>query len=135
VLELNCGLPFDLACADDFFNHAPAATRRLLDRTGEMKLPSRCSSARKICAAVCSACLGPPDPTSKRLNLREVARGIGYRLTGSRFEQIFTYYLHAKQHFPKRYPNMLRLRPPAVLKVEPAQRVSALLRHPPHRCR
>src|SRR5260221_9336065 len=61
--------------------------------------------------------LGPPDPTSKRLNLREVARGIGYRLTGSRFEQIFTYYLHAKQHFPERYPNMLRLRPPAVLKV------------------
>src|SRR6266436_4628337 len=61
--------------------------------------------------------LGPPDPTSKKLNLREVARGIRYHLTGSRFEQIFTYYLHAKQHFPKRYPNMLRLRPPAVLKV------------------
>jgi excinuclease UvrABC nuclease subunit len=38
-------------------------------------------------------------------------------LTGSRFEQIFTYYLHAKQRFPKRYPNMLRLRPPAILKI------------------
>src|SRR5258708_18798346 len=61
--------------------------------------------------------LGPADPESKRLNLREVAGGIRYRLTGSRFEQIFTYYLHAKQRFPKRYPKMLRLRPPAILKV------------------
>jgi excinuclease UvrABC nuclease subunit len=54
---------------------------------------------------------------SKRLNLREVARSIRYRLTGSRFEQIFTYYHHAKELFPKRYQSMLRLRPPAVLKV------------------
>jgi hypothetical protein len=29
-------------------------------------------------------------------------RGIRYRLTGSRFEQIFTYYRRARQHFPKR---------------------------------
>src|ERR1700681_51684 len=61
--------------------------------------------------------LGPPDPASKRLNLREVASGIRYRLTGSRFEQIFTYYVHAKRLFPQRYQNMLRLHPPAVLKV------------------
>jgi excinuclease UvrABC nuclease subunit len=38
-------------------------------------------------------------------------------LTGSRFEQIFTYYHHARELFPKRYQNILRLRPPAVLKV------------------
>jgi hypothetical protein len=69
-------------------------------------------SARKTCAAVCSARSAPPDPASKRLNLREVARGIRYRLTGSRFEQIFTYYRRARQHFPKRYQNMLRLRLP-----------------------
>src|ERR1700719_2185409 len=61
--------------------------------------------------------LGPTDPASKRLNLREVASDIRYRLTGSRFEQIFAYYVQAKQRFPKRYQNMLRLRPPAVLKV------------------
>ena len=61
--------------------------------------------------------LGPPDPNSKRLNLREVAGSVRYRLTGSRFEQIFTYYHHAKQLFPKRYQSMLRLRPPAVLTI------------------
>src|SRR5271154_2282068 len=61
--------------------------------------------------------LGPLDPTSKRLNLRELARGIRYRLTGSKFEQTLTYYTHAKQIFPKRYRALMRLRTPAVLKV------------------
>ena len=61
--------------------------------------------------------LGIADPTSKRLNLRDFARGIRYRLTGSRFEQNLTYYQQAKQLFPNRYRNLMRLRPPAVLKL------------------
>jgi excinuclease UvrABC nuclease subunit len=61
--------------------------------------------------------LGPPDPTSKRLNLREFARAVRYRATGSKFEQTLTYYLHAKRNFPKRYRDLMRLRPTAVLKV------------------
>jgi len=61
--------------------------------------------------------LGPLDPASKRLNLREFARGVRYRATGSAFEQTLTYYQHAKKLFPKRYRDLLRLRPPAVLKV------------------
>ena len=61
--------------------------------------------------------LGPVDPASKRLNLRDFARGIRYRLTGSPFEQIFTYYQLAKDRFPKRYRDLTRLRPAAVLKV------------------
>ena len=61
--------------------------------------------------------LGPVDPASKRLNLREFARGIRYRLTNSAFEQALTYYQQAKQLFPKRYRDLMRLRPAAVLKV------------------
>jgi excinuclease ABC subunit C len=61
--------------------------------------------------------LGPVDPASKRLNLREFASGVRYRVTGSAFEQAFAYYQHAKRTFPKRYRDLLRLRPPAVLKV------------------
>jgi len=116
VLELDCGLPFDLARSDDFFSALPPrpavclielrndAAEPLLIRTQDLR--------RRL-----QRLLGPPDPPSKRLNLREVARVIRYRLTGSRFEQIFTYYLHAKQLFPRRYQDMLRLHPPAVLKV------------------
>jgi excinuclease UvrABC nuclease subunit len=49
--------------------------------------------------------------------VRDAARAARYRLTGSRFEQSVTYYQHAKQLFPKRYKDLTRLRPAAVLKV------------------
>ena len=116
MLELDCGLPFDLARADDFFSALPprpAVCLIELREEGAEPLLIRTQDLRRRLQRL----LGLPDPASKRLNLREVARGVRYRLTGSRFEQIFTYYLHAKQLFPKRYQSMLRLRPPAVLKV------------------
>ena len=116
MLELDCGLPFDLAHSDDFFSALPPRPAVcLIELRGESAEPLliRTQDLRRRLQRL----LGPPDPTSKRLNLREVARGVRYRLTGSRFEQTFTYYHHAKQLFPKRYQSMLRLRPPAVLKV------------------
>jgi excinuclease ABC subunit C len=116
VLELDCGLDFDLSHSDDFFSALPPRPAvcliQLRDETAEPLLIRTQDLRRRL-----QRLLGPPDPASKRLNLREVAGGIRYRLTGSRFEQIFTYYVHAKQLFPKRYQNLLRLRPPAVLKV------------------
>jgi len=116
VLELDCGLAFDLAHSEDFFSTLPSRPAvcliELRDETAEPLLIRTQDLRRRL-----QRLLGPPDPAGKRLNLREVASGILYRLTGSRFEQIFTYYVHAKQRFPNRYQNMLRLRPPAVLKV------------------
>ncbi len=61
--------------------------------------------------------LGSPDPLSKRLNLRERAARVHYRLTGSKFEQSLTFYQHARAAFPDRYRALSRLKPPAVLKV------------------
>src|ERR1700760_1594922 len=61
--------------------------------------------------------LGPPDPTSKRLNLREIAQGVRFRSVGSSFEQTLTHYQNARNIFPQRYRDLLRLKPPAVLKV------------------
>jgi len=71
--------------------------------------------------------LGPMDPASKRLNLRDFAKGIRYRLTGSAFEQTLTYYQHAKHLFPKRYRNLMRLRPAAILKVSCATLIRAAM--------
>ena len=116
MLELDCGLAFDLAHADDFFSALPPRPAVcLIELRGESAEPLliRTQDLRRRLQRL----LGPPDPTSKRLNLRDVAAGVRSRLSGSRFEQIFTYYHHARQLFPKRYQNMLRLRPPAVLKV------------------
>ena len=61
--------------------------------------------------------LGPPDPGSKRLNLRDFASVIRYRETGSAFEQSLTYYHNAKRTFPKKYRDLMRLRPTPVLKI------------------
>jgi excinuclease ABC subunit C len=116
VLELDCGLSFDLANSDDFFSVLPPRPAvcliELREETAEPLLIRTQDLRRRL-----ERLLGPADPASKRLNLREVARGIRYRITGSRFEQIFTYYQHAKQLFPSRYQKLMRLRPPAVLKV------------------
>jgi excinuclease ABC subunit C len=117
VLELDCGLEFNAARAEEDFFPAlpPRAAVCLIEPREEKAEPFliRTQDLRRRLQRL----LGPVDPASKRLNLRAFARGIRYRLTGSAFEQTLTYYLHAKQIFPKRYRDMMRLRPPAVLKV------------------
>jgi excinuclease ABC subunit C len=117
VLELDCGLEFDSSRAEeDFFPALPpeAAVCLIEARQGQAEpfLIRTQNLQRRL-----ERLLGPMDAASKRLNLREFARGIHYRLTGSAFEQTLTYYQHAKLLFPKRYRELMRLRPAAVLKV------------------
>ena len=117
MLELDCGLEFDAARAEEeFFPALPARAAVCLieprEKTAEPFLIRTQNLQRRL-----KRLLGPVDPASKRLNLRDFARGIHYRLTGSPFEQTLTYYQHARQLFPKRYRDLMRLRPPAVLKV------------------
>lgn len=52
-----------------------------------------------------------------RLNLRDVAARVRYRLTGSPFEQSLAVYQQARELFPQRYRERLRLAPPALLKI------------------
>jgi excinuclease ABC subunit C len=117
VLELDCGVEFDPVRADeDFFTALPPKPAVcLIETRAENAEPFliRTQDLRRRLQRL----LGLVDPTSKRLNLRELARGIRYRLTGSKFEQALTYYQQAKQIFPKRYRKLARLRPPAVLKI------------------
>ena len=61
--------------------------------------------------------LGPPDPSSKRLNLREFVGRVRYRTVGSPFELSFLHWQHARRIWPTTYRERARLRPPAVLKV------------------
>lgn len=117
MLELDGGLEFDAARAEgEFFPGLPARPAVCLieprEETAESFLIRTQNLQRRL-----QRLLGPADPASKRLNLRDFARGVRYRLTGSRFEQNLTYYQQAKRLFPKRYEKLIRLRPPAVLKV------------------
>jgi excinuclease ABC subunit C len=61
--------------------------------------------------------LGPADPASKRLNLREFAGRVRYRVVGSPFELSFVHWQHARQLWPSGYRERARMRPPVVLKV------------------
>lgn len=116
MLELNAGLEFIAAQDAEFFSLLPAKPAVCLiqphEATAEPYLIRTADLRRRL-----QRLLGPPDPASKRLNLRDFAHQVRYRETGSAFEQALTYYHQAKQFFPKRYRELARLRPAPVLKV------------------
>jgi excinuclease UvrABC nuclease subunit len=119
VLDLDCGQDFSKDHDDDFFAALPPRPAVCLIQLHANEAESaeplliRTQDLRKRMQRL----LGPLDSTSKRLNLRDLTKQIRYRLTGSKFEQSFTYYQNAKHHLPHRYTKVMRLRPPAVLKV------------------
>jgi len=116
VLELDCGLEFDPTRPEDFFAGLPPRPAVCLIEPREDKAEPfliRTQDLRRRLQRL----LGVLDVNSKRLNLQSFARAVRYRLTGSALEQTFTYYQNAKQFLPHRYTKILRLRPPAVLKV------------------
>ncbi len=116
MLELDGSQEFDPAREEQFFAAVP-------DRAGilliEMREPRahphlvRTADLRRVAERL----LRPAEPGLKRLNLRDVAARIRFRLTGSKFEQTLALYQHARANFPDRYRDLLRLRPPALLKV------------------
>jgi excinuclease UvrABC nuclease subunit len=116
VLTLDSGLEFDPARDEEFFFALPPLPAVCL-------IESRQSSAQALFIRTqdlrrrLQRLLGPLDSTSKRLNLRDFTKSVRYRVTASVFEQTFAYYQNAKELFPERYQDLLRLRPPAVLKV------------------
>ncbi len=113
MLELDCGLEFDGAYAEEhFFPVLPPKAAVCLIEPREEKAEPFLIRTQNLQRRL-QRLLGPVDPASKRLNLSDFARGIRYRLTGSPFEQTLTYYQHAKQLFPKRYRDLMRLRPAA----------------------
>ncbi|MGB7844742.1 MAG: hypothetical protein WBL63_03945 [Candidatus Acidiferrum sp.] len=116
MLELNSGLEFTPDRDAEFFSQLPAKPAVCLvvsrEELAEPYLIRTADLRRRL-----QRLLGPPDPASKRLNLREFAQLVRYRETGSAFEQALTYYQNAKQIFPKRYRDLMRLRPAPVLKI------------------
>jgi len=116
MLALDCGLEFDLTREEEFFAAVPARPAVFLIEprtTGANPYLGRTRDLRRRLERLLRAVEVP----SKRLNLREFAAGVRYRLTGSSFEQSVVLYQHARELFPRRYRDLVRLRPPALLKV------------------
>ena len=116
MLELDAGLEFSPQRDEEFLTLLPAKPAVCLiqsrDSSAEPYLIRTADLRRRL-----QRLLGAPDPASKRLNLREFAGLVRYRETGSAFEQTLTYYTQAKRFFPKRYRDLMRLRPAPVLKI------------------
>jgi excinuclease ABC subunit C len=116
VLPLDCELAFDPLQDADFFAALPIRPGVLLLEMKDAKAQpylARTADLRRAAERL----LRVPEAGSKRLNLREVAARIRYRITGSKFEQTVTLYGQAKAQFPGRYRQLMSLRPPALLKV------------------
>jgi excinuclease ABC subunit C len=116
VLALNSSLDFEPQRDEEFFSALPPGPAICLiepQQSSAQPLFIRTQDLRRRLQRL----LGPLDAASKRLNLRDFTRSVRYRVTASAFEQTFAYYQNAKALFPTRYHDMLRIRPPAVLKV------------------
>ena len=116
MLELDCGLEFDPSRDEEFFAALPPLKAVCLIEPREpTAIPYfiRTADLRRRLQRL----LGHPDPSSKRLNLRSLARCVRFRITSSTFEQALAYFVHSRRLFPDRYRKLLRIRPPAVLKI------------------
>jgi excinuclease ABC subunit C len=116
VLELDAGLAFHPENDAEFFSLLPPLPAVCLvepRQPGAEPYLVRTADLRQRLQRL----LGPPDPTSKRLNLREFAQAVRYRITASALEHTLVYYQNARVLFPQRYRAMMRLKPAAVLKV------------------
>ena len=116
MLEFHSDLEFDPTRDADFFSALPHFPAICLIEPRDPKADPYLIRTQDLRRRL-QRLLGPLDRTSKRLNLRDFARKVHYRVTPSAFEQALAYYEHAKLRFPKKYRAMMRLRPPAVLKV------------------
>ncbi len=116
VLPLDESLDFDAARDDEFFSSLPS-------RPGVIQIEMSDAAAQPYLAQTADIrraaerLLGAPESESKRLNLRNVAARIRYRTAGSKFERTFVYFQHARVLYPGKYRDRLRLRPPALLKL------------------
>ena len=116
MLEPDAGLEFDADKDEEFFSLLPERPAVCLiqarEENAEPHLIRTANLRRRL-----QRLLSPADPGSKRLNLRDFARQVRYRVTSSAFEQSLAYYRIARQYFPKRYRDLMRLRPSPVLKI------------------
>jgi excinuclease UvrABC nuclease subunit len=116
VLEFDCGLEFDPTRDEELFSALPPFPAICLIEPREQNAEPYLIRTQDLRRRL-QRLLGPLDPSSKKLNLRGFARIIHYRVTASKLEQSLAYYQQAKRLFPKKYRAMMRMRPPAVLKV------------------
>jgi len=108
---------FTPECDEEFFAALPA-------RPAVFLIQMRAPEARPYLARTADlqrrlgVLVGRAQQPSRRLNLREIAARVRYRLVGSAFEQSLVLYHHAVAIHAGRHREWMRLRPPVVLKLK-----------------
>jgi excinuclease ABC subunit C len=87
-------------------------------RAGAVPYIARTSDLRRRLTRL----LGERQRNSKLLSLREITRRVEYQYVGSAFESQWLLYHLNKTYYPRRYRARLRLRPPALLKLNLSNR-------------
>lgn len=132
MLALDQIAEFDPARDEEFFGTLPPrpAVFRIEPRAeGSRPYLRRTANLRRSCRRLLGPVMAPAEVSSEQpphtgrppLNLRETAARVRYRLTASPFEQSLTLYGQARELFPSRYRERLRLAPPALLKINLAK--------------
>lgn len=118
MMELESEVKFDPPRAEEFFESLPSrqavvriepretlpGARPVLLRTADLR--------RRMRLLLCE-----PDSVSKRLNLRDYAAAVRFRVTGSRLEQTLTHWQQARILWPTNYRERLRLYSPPFVKL------------------
>jgi excinuclease ABC subunit C len=118
MMELDREIKFEPERAEEFFESLPAqpavvvikphealkGARALLLRTADLRRRMR-------------LLLSEPEANSKRLNLRQYAESIRFRVTASKFEQALLHWQQARVLWPGNYRQRLRLYLPAFVKL------------------
>ena len=118
MLELDRKVVFEPERAEQILNTLPAQSAVVLieprtELPGARPLLLRTADLRRRLLVL----LGPPDPSTKRINLREYAGALRFRLTGSPFEQSLVHWQSARILWPRDFRQRLRLRAAPVVKV------------------
>ncbi len=118
VMELEQQIDFDAARPEEFFEGLPARPAVVLiepreNLKGARPVLIRTADLRRRMRAL----LGDPETVSKRLNLKNYAARIRFRVTGSRFEQTLVHWWQARALWPGNYRQRLHLFAPAFLKL------------------
>lgn len=128
-MELECILPLPGAPDADLdlgsCPSTPAVFAIYLDEVSGQTVPpylGRTGNLHRRLARL----LGRPRPGSRLLNLRAQARRVEFTCTGSSLESLWLLYRLNKTYYPQSYRQRLRLKPPALLKLNIGNRFPRL---------
>jgi excinuclease ABC subunit C len=116
---LKSSVPFDPGAAAEFFAALPRepAVFALWPESGLAGNAQPYLSRTRNLRHRLERLLASPRPGLRRLNLNELTRRVDYQRVGSSFEASWLVYQLNRAYYPRAYRQRLRLKPPAMLKV------------------